>query len=149
MPADNMQANMAAAPNAVGKQLFSFWINLAGLTDADVLTSFVPGFKFAIESVNFAVQKAVTTAAKLATITPKISSVAISGGVLSLTSDNCTPKGVVVAGSAVVETPLGAANSNHGSATDSISLTASAVTAFVEGDGQIEVLLHNLEVGIP
>jgi hypothetical protein len=140
-----MQSNMAAGVPEVGKHTFSFRIALAGLTNADVLTSFVPGFKFAIEKVMFAVQAAVTTAAKLATITPKIDAVAITGGVLALTSANCTPKGKVLTGTTVT----GANDDNLGSDTSSITLTASAVTAFVEGDGELIIILRNREVGIP
>lgn len=145
MPLDTMQSNMAAGVPEVGKHTFSFRIALAGLTNADVLTSFVPGFKFAIEKVMFAVQAAVTTAAKLATITPKIDAVAITGGVLALTSANCTPKGKVLTGTTVT----GANDDNLGSDTSSITLTASAVTAFVEGDGELIIILRNREVGIP
>lgn len=145
MPLDTMQSNMAADVPEVGKHTFSFRIALAGLTNADILTSFVPGFKFAIEKVMFAVQAAVTTAAKLATITPKIDAVAITGGVLALTSANCTPKGTVLTGTAVT----GASDDNLGSDTSAITLTASAVTAFVEGDGELIIILRNREVGIP
>jgi hypothetical protein len=140
-----MQSNMAAGVPEVGKHTFSFRIALAGLTNADILTSFVPGFKFAIEKVMFAVQAAVTTAAKLATITPKIDAVDITGGVLALTSANCTPKGTVLTGTAVT----GANDDNLGSDTSAITLTASAVTAFVEGDGELIIILRNREVGIP
>jgi len=145
MPLDTMQSNMAAGVPEVGKHTFSFRIALAGLTNADVLTSFVPGFKFAIEKVMFAVQAAVTTAAKLATITTKVDAVAITGGVLALTSANCTPKGKVLTGTTVT----GANDDNLGSDTSSITLTASAVTAFVEGDGELIIILRNREVGIP
>ena len=145
MPLDTMQSNMAAGVPEVGKHTFSFRIALAGLTNADILTSFVPGFKFAIEKVMFAVQAAVTTAAKLATITPKIDAVAITGGVLALTSANCTPKGAVLTGTTVT----GANDDNLGSDTSAITLTASAVTAFVEGDGELIIILRNREVGIP
>lgn len=145
MPLDNMQSNMAAGVPEIGKHTFSFRIALAGLTNADVLTSFVPGFKFAIEKVMFAVQAAVTTAAKLATITTKVDDVAITGGVLALTSANCTPKGTVLTGTTVT----GANDDNLGSDTSSITLTASAVTAFVEGDGELIVIIRNREVGIP
>ena len=145
MPLDTMQSNMAAGVPEVGKHTFSFRIALAGLTNADVLTSFVPGFKFAIEKVMFAVQAAVTTAAKLATITTKVDAVAIMGGVLALTSANCTPKGKVLTGTTVT----GANDDNLGSDTSSITLTASAVTAFVEGDGELIVIIRNREVGIP
>lgn len=158
MPADSMQANMAATPNKVGLQKFTFWVNLAGLTNAAVLTAFKPGFKFSLDKVEFSVQKAVTTAAKAATITPTISGEAIRGGVLSLTSANCTPKGTIVAASAITDIPIRTSpdtsaqvdnDTNHGDANDTITLTASSVTAFVEGDGELILSIHNEEVGIP
>lgn len=145
MSLDNMQANMAAGQPEVGRHTFSFRITLANLTNANVMTNFVPGFRFSIEKVMFAVETAVTTAAKLATITPKINNIAISGGVLSLTSANCTPKGTIVVGTAVT----GVNDDNDGSNTASITLTASAVTAFVEGSGELIIILKNREVGSP
>lgn len=149
MPADNMQANMAADITGSAKQLFPLRIALAGLTGADVLTSLKPGFAFEIVKVSFAVITAVTTAAKLATLTPKISGEAITGGVLSLTSDACTPKGTVLDATEITPIPLGQSGTNQGSADDSISLTASDVTAFAEGDGDVVFLLRNREAGIP
>lgn len=144
MPLDTMQADMASDVPRGGTHPFSFHISLAGLSNADLLSTIVPGYKFAIEKVMFGVQTAATTAAKAATITPKISGVAVSGGVLSLTSANCTPKGNVVNGSEISDS----SPDNEGSETDSISLTASGVTSFVEGDGEIVMILRNREAGL-
>src|SRR3990172_749920 len=142
MPADNMQENMAANPSLLGMHEFSFHVNLANVTAAAMLSSFVPGYKFAIKSVRFAVETAVTTAAKAATLTPTISGATVTGGVLALTSANCTPKGVIVSGTSVT----GANRDNEGSETDSVTVTASSVTAFVEGQGELVVTLLNREV---
>lgn len=95
---------------------------------------FTPGFAGRIKSVQFMVTTAVTTAAKLATLTPKIATVACTGGVVSLTSANCTPIGAEVDGTAI--TAL-----NTFTAAQQLSVDVSAVTAFVEGAGQIVVVL--------
>ncbi len=122
----------------VGVSTLTFWVDLTTLTNADILTAYTVGYAFKILSVAFGVHKAVTTGAKLATITPSITGVATTGGILSLTSANCTPKGVVVPASAVTGT-------NSGSASDTISLTASAVTAFIEGNGWIIIEIKNMD----
>lgn len=122
----------------VGVSIIPFFVNLVDIGNADLLTNYTPGYKFKILAVHFAVEKAATTAAKLATITPKISGVSVTGGVLSLTSANCTPQGNVVSGSAV--TAL-----NTGSAAATISLTGSGVTAFVEGSGWILLRIQSMD----
>lgn len=122
----------------VGVSVLSFFINLADLANADLLTAYPLLYKFKILSVSFGVEKAATTAAKLATLTPKISGVAVTGGVLSLTSANMTPQGVVVAGTAVT-----AANTGASGAT--ISITGSAVTAFIEGSGWVLITVQNMD----
>lgn len=93
-----------------------------------------PGFAGRIKSIQFMVTTAVTTGAKLASLTPKIATVAVTGGVLALTSANCTPIGAEVDGAAI--TAL-----NAFTAVQQISVDVSAVTAFVEGAGQIVVVL--------
>jgi hypothetical protein len=121
-----------------GISTIQLFVNLADLSNADLVTSYKPGFKFQILGLDFVVEKAVTTAAKAATLTPKITGVAITGGVLALTSANCTPQGVDVPATAI--TAL-----NTGTSSDTISITASAVTTFVEGAGWIMIKIRNVE----
>jgi hypothetical protein len=85
------------------------------------------------------VQNPATTAAKAATVTPEIAGVAVTGGVLTLTSANMTPASNVVAGSAVTA-------ANRFEAGDTLGWIASAVTAFVEGTAlfQMDVLYDPL-----
>lgn len=128
-PGSNGKAGVAPIP---------FYIPLADLANAAIITAYKPGYKFQIVQVDFVVEKAVTTAAKAATITPSISGTNVTGGVLALTSANCTPAGTVVAGSAVT-------GANTGSATDTITFTGSSVTTFVEGDGWMVVQLRNCD----
>lgn len=106
--------------------------------DVDVLTSYTPGYAFKLLSASFAVSKPVTTASKAATINLKINSTLVTGGATALTSANCTPLGAVINGSAV--TAL-----NTGTASDTISLTATGVTAFVEGEGYLLIKIQNMD----
>lgn len=112
-------------------ETISFPVDLATITGAqDVITTWQPGFAGTIEQVDFIVDKPVTTAAKLATISPFVNAAAVTGGALALTSANATPKGKDIPASAI--TALGAF-----AAADTISFKATAVTAFAEGSGSI------------
>lgn len=94
---------------------------------------FTPGVAGRILSVQFMVTTAVTTGSKAATLQTKIATVATTGGAVSLTSANCTPIGAEVDGSAIT-------GANTFTAAQQISVDVSAVTAFVEGAGQIVVV---------
>jgi len=118
----------------IARMVIPFQIALAGVTDADILTDYTPGFAGQIVKVDFAVSVAVTTGSKLSTLAVHIGAVATTGGVLALTSANCTPKGAVVAGTTI--TAL-----NVFAATDTISIVASSTTAFIEGAGWIMLQL--------
>lgn len=116
-----------------------FQTALADITAADLVTGFTPGYNFKIVKSVFVVSKPATTAAKAATVGLKIGSTAVTGGVLSLTSANMTPKGVVVAATAITA-------ANTGTSTDTLSIVGSAVTAFVEGNGSIVLTIQNTDV---
>lgn len=105
---------------------------------AGVFAKKIP-YNFTLLSTAFRVLKAATTAAKAATLTPIIAATPVTGGVLALTSANMTPINNVVAGTAVT---AGAT----GNAGDALGVTASAVTAFVEGDGVIEFTVRNDDI---
>lgn len=122
----------------VGVTTVALFVNLADIAAADLLTGYTPGYRFALLGVAAAVEKPASTAAKAATLTPKISGVAVTGGVLALTSANMTPQGAVLNGTAVT-------GANVGSATSTISITGSAVTAFVEGSAWIMLKVQNLD----
>jgi hypothetical protein len=108
-------------------------VDLEKLANGDIVTNILPGFPGNITKTYFVVGgDPVTTAAKLATLHVEINALAIVGGVLSLTSANCTPMGAVVEGTAVT-------GSNSFDSDDTISVVAASVTAFVEGDGSIHV----------
>ncbi|OPY64087.1 MAG: hypothetical protein A4E56_00141 [Pelotomaculum sp. PtaU1.Bin065] len=114
--------------------VLSIPIKLSKLANGDILTAFKPGFAGTIKAVAFAVTDPATTADKLATLNLEIGTTNLTGGVVSLTSANCTPLGAVIEGTAVT------ANNAFG-ADDTISIEASSVTAFVEGEGVLLITL--------
>lgn len=122
-----------------GVQILAFYMNLAEITaNGDLLTNFVPGYAFKLESFDWRQMKPVTTGAKAASLNLEIGTTDVTGGVIALTSAACTPQGVAVAGSAITA-------ANVGTATDSFSIEASGVTAFAEGSGWALVKIRNLE----
>lgn len=136
---DNTTGSAAATWAAgLGCTTLAFKIDLANLADGDVLTTYTPGYKFKILSVDFRVHKAVTTADKLSTLNLEIGTTNVTGGAVALTSANCTPAGAAVAGSAVTA-------ANTGSASDSFSIEAASTTAFAEGSGWLLVKIQNMD----
>ena len=103
---------------------------LASLTNADIVTSIQPGIEGTIEYLEFVTFTPVSTAAKTATVKAAVNGTAVTGGDLVITSALATPMGKVIssafptAGNTITRDSL-------------ISLTASSVTAFVEGSGAI------------
>ena len=120
----------------VGKGQWVFFLNLATLATGDVLTNFTPGFKGRILDIDFQVHAAVTTGSKAATLNMEIGTTNLTGGSVALTSANCTPAGVQVAGTAIT-------GANSFTATDTISIEAASVTAFAEGSGWLMVTYIN------
>jgi len=122
-PVGATQAALAAGANY---DHWLFYTPLADIADGDLLTAFVPGFAGTLVAFDAWVEKAATTAAKASSLNLEIGATNTTGGVVALTSANCTPKGVKVAGSAIT-------GANAFSATDAISIEAASTTAFVEG----------------
>lgn len=116
------------------KSILSIPVTLSKLADGDIVTSFVPGFAGTITKMQLVVTDPVTTAEKLATLNLEIGSTNVTGGVLSLTSANCTPLGATIAATAITA-------ANAFTATDLISVEAASVTAFVEGTGVLLITL--------
>jgi len=116
------------------EQIVSIPITLSNVADGDVLTTFTPGFHGRIKSLDFAVGVPVTTAAKLSTLNAEIGTTNVTGGTVALTSALCTPRGKIVAGTAITGD---AAFKNS----DTISIEASGTTAFIEGDGYLLIKL--------
>lgn len=91
-------------------------------------------YAFTVSSVLFRADVPITTGAKAATLTTGIAGTPMTGGVMAVAGAYAT--GATQAGSAVTALNVGAAG-------DTIDIVASAVTAFVEGTGHVEVTLIN------
>lgn len=107
---------------------WQFRVELASVAAGDVITNIRPGVDGTLEWTEFLIDKPVTTISKLATLTWRISGVLCTGGVIALTSANSTPQGKSVQGSLFTA-------GNVIKRSDTLSLVASAVTAFSEGSG--------------
>lgn len=118
--------------------IMSLPIKLAQLSNADVMTNLTPGFAGQILSAQFVVTVPVTTAAKAATLNLEIGNPGtdVTGGIIALTSANCTPLGKVNAGTTITA-------GNTFSNTDVISVEASSVTTFIEGEGVLMLVLKS------
>lgn len=114
--------------------VLSLPITLAAVADGDVVTTFTPGHHGRIKSLDFLVDVAVTTAAKLTTLNAEIGTTNVTGGTVALTSANCTPQGAIVADAAI--TALAAFDNDS-----TISIEASSTTTFVEGSGTLLVTI--------
>lgn len=133
-------ADSSTIEAGVGISTLSIPITLAQIAGAgDVLTNYVPGYRFKILNVEARVTSAVTTALKAATLNLEIGTVNLTGGVVSLTSANCTPLGAAIAGSSIT-------GNNTGLSTDSISVESSSVTQFAEGAIVLLVTIQNMDV---
>lgn len=117
-----------------GNSVLSIPVKLATVANGDLVTTYVPGFAGKIKKLSAVVTAAVTTAAKGATLNLEIGTTNLTGGVLTLTSANCTPLGAVIDATAIT-----AANSFG--ASDSISVEAASVTTFVEGEILLLIVL--------
>jgi hypothetical protein len=131
-----------AGPNIEGQTpgasvtfVMPFYMTLASITAADLLNFPMP-VKGRIDTISFSVKTKATTASKAATLTARLKSgsttTSMTGGVLTLTSANMTPEAAVVNATAI--TALNEFNKG-----DSLVITASAVTAFAEGDGYLMI----------
>lgn len=118
--------------------VFPFHVDLADIADGNVVL-FPPDFAGVIIAHDFVVDDPATTAAKAATLGLEIDDVAVTGGVVALTSANATPRGKTVPGTAVTGNNTFAAGSE-------IKVIASGVTAFVEGSGTIIITYESTPV---
>lgn len=114
--------------------------SLAGLINAQVRKVALP-FNFVVQSALCRADNPPTTAAKLATLTLQINGVAMTGGVMALTTANMTPAGTAVAATAIT----GANGSTAVGQT--LEIAVSGVTAFVEGDAHVEVTVLPTSAG--
>ena len=131
-----------AAGNTVaagaGVHTISIPIELSTVTDGDVLTTYTPGYKFKVLSVDFATTTVASTPAKATTLNLEIGTTNLTGGAVALTSANQATLGTVTAGTAVT-------GNNTGSASDTISIEGSSTTAFGEGAGLLLIKIQNMD----
>jgi hypothetical protein len=131
-------ARTITLPDASGvpllAQVVPIPVVLSKHSNGSIAARFTPGFAGKVTGISFSVTDPATTGAKAATFTPAIGGSATTGGALALTSANCTPVGAGVNGSAITA-------ANTFTATDEITVAASLVTAFVEGQGVIYLTL--------
>jgi len=120
-----------------GVHTWVFETRLIDLTAA-TLVNFVPGFAFKVLAMSFCVEVAATTISKAATLTPQVNGVNTTGGVLSLTSANCTPVGASVSATTIT-------GSNTGTNAQAFTIVGSGITAFAEGSGFIVVRVQNMD----
>lgn len=114
--------------------LLSFPMVLANIANGDMVTSFTPGFAGRIVSTQFVTDVVASTASKLATLNLEIGTTDLTGGTVALTTVGCNTKGKIVAGAAITA-------GNTFTASDTISVEASSVTAFVEGSGSLQIVI--------
>lgn len=108
---------------------------LATITAADIITEMRPGIAGTIEYWEFVTTIAATTASKAATLNLEIDTTDVTGGTIALTSANVTPKGIVVPAAAIT-------GANVLTRDSKLSVEASAVTAFAEGEGYLVVYIR-------
>lgn len=108
---------------------------LSTITAADILTEMELGIEGDLEYAEFVTTVAASTADKLATLGFEIGSTAVTGMTLGLTTATVTPKGKVL--------PFGLPTAAYTlSRSSKLSLVASSVTAFSEGQGYINLYIR-------
>jgi hypothetical protein len=120
-------------PPAFPRDIVTIPIDFATLANAQQY-AFTPGFAGRILGISVMVRKPATTAAKAATVQAQVAGVNTTGGAVAMTSANMTPAGANVAGTAITA-------GNTFTAAQSIGFAISGVTAFVEGDGEVLIIL--------
>lgn len=128
--------NLAVATGA-GQFTLSVHFRAAAITGNVLLFTYTPGYKFKIIRISAAIVDAITTGAKAATLTTAIAGVPTTGGIVALAGAYAL--GVEQASSAAV-TAL-----NTGTNANAITVTASAVTAFIEGGFMLNIELQNMD----
>lgn len=123
---------------AATKTTFLMPVQLLDLANSQTWKLAVP-FAFSLTSIGFRTGKPASTASKLATLTGQVSGVAVTGGVVSLTTANQNATGTLTAGTAITAGGTGAAGGT-------IEAAVSSVTTFIEGDGWIEFGVTNVDL---
>lgn len=120
-----------------GKFTHSVFFRAAAITGNVLLYTYTPGFAFKILRISAACVDAVTTGAKAATLTTAINAVDTTGGIVILSGAYAL--GAQQASSAAITA------ANTGTAAHAITVTASSVTAFVEGGFMLHFEMQNMD----
>ena len=116
---------------------FNVHLKLAKLANGDIITNFHAPCTGELVSMSAIVTDPATTAAKLGTLNLEIGTTNVDGGALALTSANMTPLGAVVDATAIT-------GNNSFASGDHISVEASSVTAFIEGEIELVIVYRQL-----
>jgi hypothetical protein len=115
----------------------SFWMSAPAIANGDLLTNYVPGYRFKILKFDARCATPVTTGAKAADLNLEIQTTNLTGGVIGLTGTYA--QGAAQAGSTITA-------NNVGSATDSFSIEAANTTTFIEGSFWLIIQIMNLDL---
>lgn len=107
--------------------------------NGDMMTAWTPGYAGKIVKIEAVCTVATSTTGKTATLNLEIGTTNLTGGVLVLDGTAAIAKGTVLAGTAITA-------GNTFTATDTISLEASSVTAFIEGEFTIIITLESTNI---
>ena len=125
----------AALAAGICRQDLALFVNLANLTNG-ITIGFVPGFNGRLISYSFIAVLPASTATKDATLTAKVGTVAMTGGVLSLLT-----AGSDAAGETTDATAITALNAF--TATQALNFTVAVSAVFIEGNGWLVLRMIN------
>lgn len=136
-------AAAAAIAAGVGKQFLTHPLtSLAtglGTSAIDILTTYTPGFKFKLLSLDFVTTVAGTGAGASQVFNLEIGTTNVTGGVCTVTLASTDTIGKITAGTAITA-------ANTGSATDTISIEmAASGTVFTAGAGYFLIGIQNMD----
>ena len=135
----DLESGAPAIGTIYDRSILSIPIKLKNLANGDVVTEYIPGFAGLIEKVSFVVTDKATTADKTAKLNLEIETTNVTGGEITLSSaagGNALTMGKVADGTAITA-------ANVFTETQKISVEASSVTAFVEGEGVLLIVLKH------
>lgn len=128
-----------------GIQQISFDCNLAagpmaGTSAADLVTAYVPGYRFKLLALDFVTSVAGVGSSASQTLNLEIGTTNVTAGTCVVTEASTSAVGELTAGATIT-------GANVGVATDSFSIeVAASGTAFTAGHGTLVVTLQNLDV---
>jgi hypothetical protein len=120
---------------AKSETILQFHFKNAEIADGDILTDMVLGFAGTIKKFMASIEDPVATSGKASTLHIEIEDIALTGGVLSLTSAGMTPIGKVINATAITA-------NNVFTAAQKISIVAASTTTFIEGETTLTMVIE-------